>query len=158
MTLSPEAADARQRVTGYFEERFGVPASAFDGHLLLRSGQSYWALSESAHAEALLGFPRLEYLGVRVLRRVGRFLKPTTYALQRFARDARKNVVRIDRETLGRLLGSETGVEGDYDAEPGYVVLRMGDDVLGCGLWLGGRLRHCFPKGRGTALRAGGLY
>jgi len=158
MPLSPIILDKRDTVTNYFAERFGIPASVFDPYLLLEAGKSYWALMRSEGVEEFLHLKRVEYLGVRLLRKTGRFLKPTTYGLQRFGENASKNIIRLSGDQLKGLINDDEGIEDVFDSGEGYVILAMGDVILGCGLKLDGRLRHCFPKGRAKALALSGLF
>lgn len=158
MNSAPRFLDDRRKVTGYFATRFGIEPEVFDAFEIFERGKSFWALSREAGQDPLLLLTRLEYAGMRLLRQTGRYPKPTTYGLQRFGHGARRNRVEVSRETLRALLDPPGGIEGPFDGEDGYVILVYREEVLGCGLRVGGRLRHCFPKSRAEVLRRSGLF
>lgn len=145
-------------VEGYFVERFGIPGEAFLDYAFWKTTHDYGIISKNALSSAL--YPLVVYsLGIVVLREIGRYLKPTTHALQIFGHLARRNVVDLDHQTILELLDNKIASVRP-SLEPGYVILAYQGDVLGCGLAIHDRLRHQFPQWVVSALIAAmkGLY
>jgi NOL1/NOP2/fmu family ribosome biogenesis protein len=150
-TITP--IENRTIVTDYFYERFRIPAENFDAVIFLHSGSSYWAFeTEDPLGRAVCSLKRTAFAGMRVLRILRRYLKPTSYALQRFGSGATRNVLDLTEPAFREFLETgETAAVGPPD-EDGYVIVRRDGENLGCGLYLGGRLLNRFPKGRSRAL------
>jgi NOL1/NOP2/fmu family ribosome biogenesis protein len=89
------------------------------------------------------------------LRTRQRHWKPTMSAVQRFGREATKNVIVLDAEQSVRFAAGEDQ-EVEWDGDWGYLVaaheLAGGIEPLGVGLYLYGELRSTVPKGRREAL------
>lgn len=129
---------------GYLEERFGIPAAVFADYLLLRRGSSIWILSRDERLADLAPL-KVDAVGLLFLRRVGTHLKPTTTALQLFGAQARRNVVHLEPVQL-RQLYEEGEITGDFQVSPGYVVIKEGELIIGCALYVPGRLLSRFPR------------
>lgn len=127
-------------VSGQWRSRFGTPEEIFYGYSFFLRARNIWAISDSALPDL-----RYEALGMRIMSMKNRPWKPTTSALQMFGRHATRNLVVLDREEAWRFL-SGGSLRKDCDAEPGYVVVSYGGDVLGCGLYSSGRLVSQIPK------------
>ena len=137
--------DPRRRdVLGYFERRFGIPLDTFAGYRLLERRHAFSLARDSAHLDDLARL-KVQTVGLTVLRKIRRHLKPTTAALQRFAHLSTRN--RFDRSAAqlpALLQHGELRLEIDFS--PGYVVLLAAGHVLGCGLYTPGRLRSQIPR------------
>ncbi|WP_423751561.1 DUF7122 family protein [Salinirarus marinus] len=137
----------RAEVVRWWEDRFGVPADAFDDYTFWEKGKGkVWIL----HAD--LETPvNVEGLGMTFLRTRQEHWKPTTDAVQRFGREATRNVVHLTRDQAVRFARGEDQ-DVDWDGDWGY--LGVAHDVvgepepLGVGLYLHGELRSQIPKGR----------
>ncbi len=144
-------------IKGYLRDRFGIPEDALSGYRFLESGQGTW-MTTLEDCDMFVPMKRLEHVGMRLLSRVDTDLEPMTFALQIIGGLATRNVVELDRELLSSLL-SVGGISHEFeDLDEGYVIVRYGGQVLGCGLYKGGTLKARFPKGRTEALSVSGLY
>jgi len=101
-------------------------------------GKSVWAFTGK-----YVDVEDMEAMGIRALR-LGRGLKPSTAFLRIIGRYATKNVIEIDeREALHYLRGED--IDKNFAAEPGYVIVKFKDNILGCGLYKG-KLINQIPK------------
>lgn len=132
----------RATVAEIMGSRFGIPPEAFEGVSFFLRGRNVWAFS-------LPEIPDLawETVGLRFISVRGRVPKPTTAALQLFGRYATKNVVDLGTEEALRFAAGERQ-RIPAPVEEGYVVVSHGEDVLGCGQYLGGELISLLPKER----------
>jgi NOL1/NOP2/fmu family ribosome biogenesis protein len=131
-------------VLGYFEERFGIDLSAFDGFILFERPQAFWLLSDSPHLRELAHL-RIRTTGIPVLRKIQHRLKPTTSAIQIFGATAVRNVVDLRPEQVLHILKGG-GMNLDLPLSSGYVILAQGTHILGCGLYTGTRLLSQIPR------------
>jgi NOL1/NOP2/fmu family ribosome biogenesis protein len=84
-------------------------------------------------------------VGLPLVRKVGRRLKPTSAALRLLGHRVTRNRVRLKEGEAEELLaGAEIPWTGD--ASPGYVLLETEAGVVGCGWLLQGRLLSQIPK------------
>ncbi len=142
----------------YFLERFGIPEDAFSGYRFFATGRSVW-MTTAEDVERLLQMKRIEYPGIRLMRRIDRYTyKPTTYALQLVGDKATRNLITLCREELSELIERGRLTKDFPETEEGYVIIRYGEDILGCGLYRGNILKSQFPRGRTEALASSGLY
>jgi NOL1/NOP2/fmu family ribosome biogenesis protein len=129
---------------GYFTARFGMPLTAFDDLYLLLRHKLYSLCSATPHMEQLAAL-QVQAVGLPVLRIIRHHLKPTTAALQRFGSQATCHVLDLsDSQCVALLHTREQPVQ--LDIQPGYVILRHGGHILGCGLYTPGRLRSQLPQ------------
>lgn len=152
----------RERVVGFWREKFGVPPETFDEYVFYRKGaKKVWAVGRET-ADALEGddteaLDTLDYesVGLPLVRIGGEHDKPTTDALQRFGDAVTKNAVELDAEKARTFVrGEDIEIEfGEDEVDLGYVVVKHDGRVLGCGLYFPGELRSQVPKGRRVELR-----
>lgn len=129
---------------GYFTARFGIPLTAFDDLCLLLRHKLYSLCNGTSHIERLAGL-QVQSVGLPVLRIIRHHLKPTTAALQRFGSQATCHVLDLsDSQFVALLHTREQSLR--LDIQPGYVILRHGSHILGCGLYTPGRLRSQLPQ------------
>ena len=152
----------RDRVVGFWREKFGVPQETFDEYIFYKKGaKKVWAVKREAvgavegdEAETL---ETLDYesVGLPLMRIGGEHDKPTTDALQLFGDAVRKNSVELDVEDAREFVrGEDVEIEfGEDEVDLGYVVVNHEGEVLGCGLYFPGELRSQIPKGRRVELR-----
>ena len=131
----------------YLERRFGVNSSDLTNFELEEIAGDYWL--HTGTREIKLEF---ETRGIRFVRRTGKGLKPTTYALQLLGPRISSNIVEGDEEELRKLLKREEMIERDLDSEEGYVALKYKDRIIGCGFYKNGSVSSRIPKGRGKEL------
>ena len=142
-----EGRATRQAVVDWWVERFGLDPSAFDGHTFWEKGAGkVWAFAGDVDPPAAV-----EAVGMTFLRTRQEHWKPTTDAVQRFGREATRNVVVLDdAEARAFLRGEDT--DPDWDGDWGYLIAahEIAGDVepIGVGLYLYDELRSRMPKGR----------
>ena len=73
--------------------------------------------------------------------------KPTTNILQIFGIYANRNVVEISKEEKRRYIKG-FDLEKELEIDEGYVILKFREDILGCGLYRGKRIKNQIPKAR----------
>ena len=93
---------------------------------------------------------QVESVGMPLLRRVKNHLKPTSVALQLFGSKANKNIVSLEPQKLRDLVEYKE-IKGEFGSSPGYVIVVTGSVIIGCALYLPGRLITQFPKHMFTA-------
>ena len=138
---------ARREVVDWWVDRFGIPEATFEGVTFWEKGKGkIWAFSGN-----VVDPFDAEGLGMKVLRTRQEHWKPTTDAVQRFGRDATRNVIELDDEAAARFAAGRDQ-ELDWDGDWGYLIAAHGiaGDVepIGVGLYLHGELRSTVPKGR----------
>ncbi len=130
--------EEKQEIFGFLKERFGFEQTLFEDFLILKGATNFWLFPKTNHLSQLKKLSP-EAVGLLFLRRVSHYLKPTSSFLQRFGKWATKNVVTLNPEQV-KLLREKGKIEIKFDLEPGYVILRNGKWILGCGLYVPGKL------------------
>ncbi|MFC1500104.1 hypothetical protein ACFL6T_03695 [Candidatus Zixiibacteriota bacterium] len=135
MLISANPAE-RRALQAVYEERFGIPARAMEEWFVYSTGSVLWGLRDAPHLDEALNAFRFERTGIPLLRRAGRFWKPTTVALQVVGEFVARNVIELSGEELDTLL-----IDGELrgtrtDVEQGYIALTGPDGMVGCGLYL----------------------
>ena len=137
----------REEVLEWWDERFGIPPETFDDSTFWEKGSGkIWILhGDTANPISVEG------LGMTFLRTRQEHWKPTTNAVQRFGREATKNVLELDGEEAATFAAGEDQ-ELDWEGDWGYLVaahdLAGEREPIGVGLFLYGELRSTVPKGR----------
>ncbi|MBN1105315.1 MAG: hypothetical protein JXL84_18020 [Deltaproteobacteria bacterium] len=129
----------RQRILSYLEDRFGIPATAFDDYLMLEKSRSWWLLKRSPHLDSM-PFYKVFACGMKSFQRVGEYTKPTTRMIQVFGALATKGVIHLGRGQLQSMLDGKELLP-DPVPEDGYVILTLQGHALGLGLSIRGRVR-----------------
>ena len=142
-----EGRATREEVVGWWVERFGLEPATFAGHTFWEKGAGkIWAFASDLESPA-----DVEGLGMTFLRTRQEHWKPTTDAVQRFGRDASRNVVVLEEADARTFLRGETTAP-EWDGDWGYLIatheLAGGVEPIGVGLYLHGELRSQMPKGR----------
>ncbi len=156
------AGSAEKRaIQDVFGERFGVPARVLEEWFVYSTGSVLWGLRDAPHLDEALTALRIERTGLPLLRKAGRYWKPTTVALQVMGEFITKCRIELGLKELERMV-AEGGLRGTRDdVEQGYVALAGPDGVVGCGLYLGpepeegkgeGLLMSQLPKARWEGL------
>lgn len=128
------------------DKRFGVKKKDLSEFGIEKVAGDYWLHTEQ---NTNLEF---ETKGIRCLRDTGRGLKPTTYILQLFENEIKKNKVKLDHEELIKLLKREEMIERNREEE-GYVALEYQDRIIGCGYYKNEKVSSRIPKGRSKELK-----
>ncbi len=130
--------EERQEVLKYLEDRFGISINIFDKYEILRGVSNFWLFPKNQYLEILESL-QVQTVGLLFLRKVSRYLKPTSAFLQRFGYLATKNIVTLSEDII-EVLKERNKVEINLNLEPGYVILKNKYWILGCGLYLPGKL------------------
>ncbi len=147
----------REKIIGFLRDRFGIEEEHLGGYHFYEGRRSVWLSSMETDPE-FFGMKKVEFPGIRALRKVNGRYKPTSFFLQILGAHATRNLIDLGREELGELL-EEGRLSREFpDIEDGYVIIRYEGDILGCGLYRGGMLKPQFPRGRTEALGLSGLY
>ncbi len=134
---------------GFYEESFGIPKEIFaDFDMFAFSRQAFLFRRQPFEMKWPEGaFVRC---GLPFVRNVAGFLKPTTVFIQRFGKEARRNVLELDLDIIASLC-----IEGEISLPtlskrvdvPGYVIVKFKEHHMGAALALeGNRLLCRFPK------------
>ncbi|UCG13333.1 MAG: hypothetical protein JSU72_02260 [Deltaproteobacteria bacterium] len=126
-----------------------MPQTIFADYHLLRRGATVWLLSQHSRLPALASL-RVESVGLPLLRQVNTYLKPTTAALQVFGNYATRNVVNLASSQLTELVANGI-LTSDFAFSSGYVIVETEGIIIGCALYLPGRLISQFPRHLFTA-------
>jgi NOL1/NOP2/fmu family ribosome biogenesis protein len=137
----------RREVLQWWDERFGIPPETFDDYTFWEKGSGKVWILHGDVADPI----SVEGLGMTFLRTRQEHWKPTTNAVQRFGRQATKNVVELDSDEAATFAAGEDQ-ELDWEGDWGYLVAAhdvAGErEPIGVGLFLYGELRSTVPKGR----------
>jgi NOL1/NOP2/fmu family ribosome biogenesis protein len=137
----------RRAVIEWWVDRFGLPADAFDGYTFWEKGAGkIWIFAGDVPTPTAV-----EGLGMTFLRTRQEHWKPTTNAVQRFGREATRNVVTLDADEATRFLAGED-IDPEWDGDWGYLIVAHdiagGAEPIGVGLYVHDELRSVIPKGR----------
>jgi len=135
----PSSDEQANEALTYFRERFGV--EELPGRVVER-GDSLWLTTAPEMPNGI----KIHSLGIRLLRKQKKSLKPTSFGLMLLGDRIRAQRVNLSRSDLENLLQGRTLTRKDLT--PGYVALCFEGDVLGCGHVKGGLLRCQIPRGR----------
>lgn len=130
--------EEREEVLKYLEERFGIEKTYFDNYEILRGVSNFWLFPKTPYLEKLKSL-QVQTVGLLFLRKVSIYLKPTSVFLQRFGHLAKKNILVLPDDVIS-VLKEKNKIEINLDLEPGYVILKDKYWILGCGLYLPGKL------------------
>jgi hypothetical protein len=134
----------RDHLLQFFYHRFGIPRAVFATYHLYGRGRTVWLANKDSRLRELAAL-QLKSLGLPLLRRVGSHLKPTSVALQLLGAHADKNIVSLPPDQL-RDLGEMREIKGEFTDSPGYVIVASSSVIIGCALYLPGRLISQFPR------------
>ncbi len=151
-----ERAD-REKITGFLKDRFGIEEEHLEGYHFYEGRRSVWFSTVEMDPE-FFGMKKVEFPGIRALRKINGHYKPTTFFLQILGAHATRNLIDLGREELRELLEEGRLAKDFPGVDEGYVIITYGGEILGCGLYSRGRLKAQFPRGRTEALGLSGLY
>ncbi|MFT4885101.1 MAG: NOL1/NOP2/fmu family ribosome biogenesis protein [Natronomonas sp.] len=142
-----EGRATREEVIDWWVERFDLDRETFAGHTFWEKGAGkIWAFADDMDSPA-----DVEGLGMTFLRTRQEHWKPTTDAVQRFGREATKNVIVLDDGNATAFLQGEDQ-ELDWDGDWGYLIaaheIAGVTEPIGVALYVHGELRSQMPKGR----------
>ncbi len=128
----------------FLEHRFGIERSVFENYALVED-RDIWVTSKEAAGFEMKFWRRK---GIRLVRIFKKSFKFTTAGMQIFGRYAKKNVVTIGEEELGRFLKGENIKINVDNVEEGQVIVKFGEDIIGSAIYRNGMLKNQLPKGR----------
>jgi NOL1/NOP2/fmu family ribosome biogenesis protein len=142
-----EGRATRREVLDFWSERYGIAPETFENYSFWEKGAGkIWAFCGEMESPV-----EIEALGITFLRTRQEHWKPTTDAVQRFGRHAKKNVIELDGGEAWRFVAGEDQQVG-WDGDWGYLIAAhtiAGErEPLGIGLFIDGELRSQVPKGR----------
>ena len=142
-----EGRATREEVVEWWVDRFGLDPETFAEYTFWEKGAGkVWAFASDLESPA-----DVEGLGMTFLRTRQEHWKPTTDAVQRFGREATKNVVVLDADDARAFLRGED-TDPEWDGDWGYLIaahdIAGGVEPIGVGLYLYDELRSQMPKGR----------
>jgi NOL1/NOP2/fmu family ribosome biogenesis protein len=143
-----EGRATREAVVDWWVERFGLDRATFEGHTFWEKGAGkVWAFADDLESPA-----DVEGLGMTFLRTRQEHWKPTTDAVQRFGRDATRNVIVLDDDDLARAFLRGDDTDPSWDGDWGYLIVAHeiagAVEPIGVGLYVHDELRSQMPKGR----------
>lgn len=150
-------ARARDDVLRYFAERFGVAAAAFDPYGVLVFGSSAWLVSRAMPDLATLRGLEPQNPGVRLLRDLGTFVKPTSAGLRLLGHAATRNVADIGPDDVWPFLERKPiPPPAGAALEPGFAVVRLRGEryTIGCGILTRDGLVSQLPDSHAAGLKA----
>ena len=130
--------EERENIIKYFEVRFGMPPEIFEPYDILKGSSNFWLFPKNFPLNTLSKL-QVQTVGLLFLRKVSHYLKPTSAFLQRFGEFATRNIVKLSEEEIKKIR-EEGKVEKELNIEPGYVILKDKYWILGCGLYLPGKI------------------
>jgi NOL1/NOP2/fmu family ribosome biogenesis protein len=133
----------RDHLLGFFRQRFGITRAVFSKYYLYRRRRTVWVFSKDDRLRDLASL-QVKSVGMPLLRWVGTHLKPTSVGLQLFGPHAAKNIVSLPTDQLRDLVESKE-IKSEFNCSPGYVIVASKSVVIGCALYLPGRLISQFP-------------
>ena len=125
----------------YFEERFGIPKTAFKDHSLYQGLKGKYYLGPK-----LIEKPDIVSPGL-LIARADKQVKPTSNFLQLFGHLATKNVVELSKEEAKQYIEG-FDLKSETKAEHGYVILSYKGNFLGCGFLDDGLIINNLPKAK----------
>jgi len=130
----------------YFEERFGIPKSAFKDYQLYVGVKEKYYLGPKTIDKPAIVSPGL------LIARAEKQVKPTSNFLQLFGHLSTKNVVELSKKDAKQYIeGYDLRVK--TNAEHGYVILSYLGNFLGCGFLKDGLVTNNLPKAKRQQLK-----
>ena len=134
----------RDYLLGFFRHRFGIFRAVFSNYYLYRRRRTVWVFNKDDRLRDLASL-QVESVGIPLLRWVGAHLKPTSVALQLFGAHADRNIVSLPSDQLRDLVKSKE-IKSEFAGSPGYIIVASNSVIIGCALYLPGRLISQFPR------------
>ncbi|MEO0265676.1 MAG: hypothetical protein ABIM43_03570 [candidate division WOR-3 bacterium] len=128
----------------FLKDRFGIEETIFEKYHLSEKGD-VWITSKEAASVQLPGTSRV---GIRLIRVFKDGYKLTTAGIQLFGKFATKNVVEINEDKVRDYLEGKDLNVGELNCDEGQVIVKCGEDFLGSGLYMKGKIKNQLPKGR----------
>jgi len=142
-----EGRASRREVLDWWDERFGIAPSVFEGYSFWEKGAvKVWIFNGEATDPS-----EVEAIGMTFLRTRQEHWKPTSRAVTRFGSLATTNVIELDPEQAVTFIAGEDQDLPEWDGDWGYLIatheIAGGEAPIGVGLYLYDELRSVVPKG-----------
>lgn len=134
----------RGHLVEFFRRRFGISEAIFSNYYLYKRSRTVWLVNKDERLKYLASL-QVKAIGMPLLRRVGPHLKPTSVALQLLGAHANTNIVTLTSAQL-RDLVERKEIKIEFAGSPGYVIVVSTSVIIGCALYLPGRLISQFPR------------
>lgn len=145
MLKNPE----RDHLLQFFHQRFGITREVFSNYYLFKRRRTVWVFTKNTRLGDL-ALLQVKSVGIPLLRWVGTHPKPTSAALQLFGIHGDKNIVTLPTDQLRDLVANKE-IKSEFACTPGYVIVTSKSLILGCALYLPGRLISQFPRNMFTS-------
>ncbi|MCP3963453.1 MAG: RNA methyltransferase [bacterium] len=120
------------------QERFGIPRSLFEGHLVFRKKNGRKTAGRLGIVRRDLRLPRRPEplaVGIPFFHAGMKYPRPTSAAAVAFGHHARRNLLDLDdRRVMDFVFGREIRIDEALIDGPGYVLGRHRGDVIGLGV------------------------
>ena len=142
---------------GMFEklkERFGLDPKLFQDYDFFINTKNKIFILNKTSSKLVESYPkRLMNVGILFARKDA-VIKPTSNMLQIFGHSARKNIIELNRPRARIYIeGFDIDFREEISAVDGYVILRYGNNTLGCGLLKDFALKNVIPKAKRMRLK-----
>ncbi len=117
----------RKKVENYFKDRFGVTKNFWNDYKFHKKGKSIWTTTKKMNLDR-----NFTACGIRTLRIINDYLKPTTYILQILDKKIEKNTKNLNENEFQKLVLKREPIESSKT--PGYISLKFKSHIIGCGL------------------------
>lgn len=127
-------------------ELYGIDKAFLKKYNYLERSDKVWIISKNILAKDMRGL-NIESIGMLFARRSAT-IKLTTNAIQLIGKYATKNILELNKkDTYNYLRGLDLADLNETDVS-GYVIVKSGNDFLGCALYKDGHLKNQVPKQR----------
>ena len=130
------------------KEQYGIEKPILDKYEYLERSDKIWLTTKCALSKDLSNL-KMEGIGMLFARRSAT-LKLTTNAIQLFGKHATKNILELNpRDTQNYLRGLDLeNIDSSEKFTSSYVIVKSGNDYLGCAIYKDNRLKNQLPKQR----------
>lgn len=137
----------KKEILDYFKREFGIKREIFENYAFLSSGKKIWMVKNESLEKIKDNLEKINVQSIGIaIARVGKVVKPTSNFLQIFGKYAKKKTIELsEKEALDYIKGLD--IKKDCK-EKGYVIVKFGEDILGCGLVKEGWIKNQIPKAR----------
>ena len=129
-------------------EQYGIEKSILDKYEYLERSDKIWLTTRCALSKDLSDL-KMEGIGMLFARRSAT-LKLTTNAIQLFGKHATKNILELDNaDAQNYLRGLDLeNISSREKFISSYVIVKFGNDYLGCAIYKDNRVKNQLPKQR----------
>ncbi|MBU0591769.1 hypothetical protein KKF81_06825 [Candidatus Micrarchaeota archaeon] len=138
----------KQNILDYFEGRFGINKSYFEGFGFYLASKGRVFLGPTS-----IGNLKFVSVGLLVVR-ISRVIKPTTNILQIFGKYANQNIIMLTKKQAeDYVFGMDLKIDDYASVTDGYVILKYANSSLGCGFLKNNVVKNMLPKAKRLELK-----